>query len=57
MNLLLQVLYEQGVIESFDTLEGSRGGQVFYWIALKGDKELLVSESGAVFSLTVQGVR
>ena len=56
MNLLLQVLYEQGVIESFDTLEGSRGGQVFYWIALKGDKELLVSESGAVFSLTTASV-
>ena len=57
MNLLLQILYEEGVVESFDTLEGQQGGMIFYWVALdEGNKELLISESGAVFTLTQKGV-
>lgn len=56
MNLLLQILYEEGVIESHDTLVGDRGGMTFYWVSLKGDKELLISELGAVFTLTQKGV-
>lgn len=56
VTLLLQILYDEGVIESYDTLVGDRGGMTFYWIALKGDKELFISESGAVFTLTQKGV-
>lgn len=59
MTLLLQILYDEGVIESYDTLVGDRGGMTFYWVALKGNKgnkELFISESGAVFTLTKQGV-
>lgn len=56
MTLLLQVLYDEGLIESYDTLVGDRGGMTFYWIALKGNKEILLSESGAVFTLTQKGV-
>ena len=56
MNLLLQILYQEGAIESWDTLEGSQGGGVFYWVVLKGDRELIVSENGAYFVLTQKGI-
>ena len=56
MNLLLQILYQEGVIESWDTLEGSQGGMIFYWVALKGDKEIVVSENGTYFTLIQKGI-
>lgn len=52
MNFLLQELYERGVIESFDTLEGSRGGGVWYIITPRGgDNSFIISEGGASYSM------
>ena len=51
MNFLLQELYHRGVIESFDTLEGSRGGGVWYIVTPRGGDSFIVSEEGASYSM------
>lgn len=57
MNLLLQVLYERGVIDSFDTLEGSRGGGVWYIVVPRAATvPFIISEDGAAYTLLQKGV-